>query len=97
MNEKQIIEGNKLIAEFMNYGKPIIQYRFHKYWDELMPVIIKIDDIGYEVLIGRISCKITEILDNDNPIVSMVCGNVNKKIGLIYETVIKFIEWYNSK
>jgi len=105
-------DENKLIAEFMGatlhknggyqhysmpkYVKPELM-EYHDSWDWIMPVIEKIEDIGFEVVIGRISCNVNEILGRDKPIVSMVCGNISKKLYLIFTTVVKFIKWYNTQ
>jgi hypothetical protein len=73
------------------------QLKFHSSWDWLMPVVQKIDERGYNVHISRISCKITPILEDDNVIASFVCGDVDKKIELVYDTVVAFIKWYNEQ
>lgn len=69
---------------------------YHKSWDWLMPVVEKIHQEGYEVLIGRISCQINEMTDRDNPICAMVCGDTTKKIEIVYECIVQFINLYNT-
>lgn len=58
MKRKGLIEGNKLIAEFMNHNQGLF---YHSSWDELMPVVDKIESIhtnddcrhkGYELCIN---------------------------------------------
>jgi hypothetical protein len=73
------------------------ELKYHKSWDWLIPVVQKIDEMGYNVHISRISCKITPILEDDNVITSFVCGDVDKKIELVYDTVVEFIKWYNKE
>lgn len=112
---KQVIEGNTLIARFMElpehedtddnlmfeYIEDNLWYpkdlKYHSSWAWLMPVVETIDRIGFDVQISRISVKISEILDNENPIVSLVCGDISKKIEIVWLAVIEFITWYNSK
>jgi hypothetical protein len=101
MNE-QIMNGNILIAEFMNERKRNLEldeaathYHYHKEWDWLMPVIQKIDTMGFDVKIGRISCSISRILEKE-PIVSLVCGDISKKSELVFSTIVRFIEWFNK-
>lgn len=65
-------------------------------WDWLMPVVEKIEHIGFEVVIGRISCQVNKILDKENPIAKFVCGDLTKKISLTHKVVVEFIKWYNS-
>lgn len=72
------------------------EFQFKTDWNWLMPVITKIESLGYEVLIGRISCQINPVLERENPIASMVCGDINKKHEIVYEACVQFIEWYNK-
>jgi len=91
-------EKNTLIAEFMAGEKVAVHHnQYHKNWNELMPIIEKIENLGYEVVISRISCQINKVLDRENPISSMVCGNINKKLEITHTAVIQFIEWYNEQ
>lgn len=69
---------------------------YDKDWNLLMSVVHKIEDMGYEVLIGRISCNINHQLHRESPIVGWVCGNINAKIELVYTAVLQFIEWHKS-
>jgi len=71
-------------------------FDYHESWDWLMPVVEKIESLGFEVLIGRISCNINRILDRENPISSFVCGDISKKIEIVYLAVVQFINWYNK-
>lgn len=121
MKTEEIIENNKLIAEFMGWdkynngvyytpfddasycgGEPthIVNYpqhlKFHFSWDWLMPVVKKIENLGYTVTIAGILCKITKVLDIENPVASLVCGDRSKKLEIVYETIIQFIKWYNE-
>lgn len=67
MDANEIIEGNRLIAEFMGYDfiaenshfivresdylEPY-HHKFNSSWDWLMPVVEKIETLGYHVQIG---------------------------------------------
>ena len=70
--------------------------KFHSSWDWLMPVVEKIERLGYEVVISRISCNINGILDRKNPITSIVCGDISKKMDITYDSIVEFIKWYNK-
>jgi hypothetical protein len=93
------IEGNKLIAEF-HRGKynPNAIYLYHDRWDELMPVVEKIESLGYSVNILRDDCSIY-----DNSFKHTGSGfrisikNTNDKIKSVLQAVIQFIEWYNKE
>lgn len=68
MNNKEIIEGNKLIAEFMNINinfwnrkwfiNTYASLKYHSSWDCLMTVIEKIESLGFFT-------SITVLADNE--------------------------------
>lgn len=105
-------EKNKLIAEFMKTRSAIVDnmyfgvdgmlyteenLRYHFSWDWLMPVVKEIDELGFNTQISRISVKISEILCEDKPIISLVCGDLSQKNNLVWLAVCDFIKWYNEK
>ena len=76
---------------------PYSELNYHASWDWLMPVVEKIEtELNYEVLIGRIYSQVNIIGDEDNTISKWVCGDPKKKLEITYETICKFIEWYNE-
>jgi len=100
MKEQEIIEGNKLIAEFMEYKIPKqthnldwIDYggmfqpmKFHSSWDWLVPVIQKIFSLPFI----------------EDSIMILKWADVNlawsrKEIGEIWESCVRFIKWYNTQ
>jgi hypothetical protein len=116
MEDKVILEGNKLIAEFMGmeyhwypknnyYARPqhtffegnkiwgIEDLKFHSSWDWLMPVIERIESLGYRWEIGMSTtspyhyCKIWSI------------GSIEgiSPLDAIYGACIEFIKWYNKQ
>lgn len=99
------MEDDKLIADFMNeylkdhkgqlwYKNRLStdQYEFNTSWDWLMPVVEKIEAIGYIVTIVKDRCQI--ILRGDiNPKVSWCTIT---KIEAVYKAVIEFIKYYNQ-
>lgn len=67
MNQQEITEGNKLIAEFMSKENPFHdgryivlngfaytpdEMKFNSSWDWIMPVVEKIESMRYSVTIG---------------------------------------------
>lgn len=71
------------------------QLKYHTSWDWLMPVVEKIESIGYNVNIRRLKTSIHPILE-DKELFGFVCGDVSKKLDITYDTIVQFIEWYNE-
>ena len=69
---------------------------FHTSWDWLIPVVEKIESLGYTVNISRITTSISEMV-NEETMFSWVCGDISKKLEITYNTVVQFIEWYNEQ
>jgi hypothetical protein len=86
-----------LSLQFTGRFTEFVNYPFNSDWNYLMPIIKMIEYLGYEVVISRISCQINGISDRENPISSMVCGDISKKIEITYDAVIQFIKWYNAQ
>ena len=84
-------EGNKLITEFMKNKPPKIIWAdsyYHNSWDWLMPVVSKVRKINNAInKTAHDDCGDKDILD----------GLMVIKIGLVYDGVVKFIEWYNKQ
>ena len=74
----------------------LIDLEYHTSWDWLMPVVYKIESLGYSVNISRIKVSINHI-GSEEEMFSWVCGDPSKKMEILYETLLQFIEWYNQK
>jgi len=104
------MKDNKLIAEFMGSKHPTIEdmYRlphadvywgelqYDYSWDWLMPVVEKIESLGYEVQIRNTDCIIFQLLDTIKykPIVDT--SNASGKKDSTYIAVVRFIKEYNQ-
>lgn len=127
--EKQIIEGNKLIAEFMGastemmdlqastIGKTrvptgriyftnrnpdnmhlclIEDLKYHSSFDWLMPVVQKIESLGFTVCIFSGCCDIES--KTDRPTFEKIeRGGGQPKILSTWQSCIDFIQWYNTQ
>lgn len=97
---KTIGERNKLwngkILEFAGRFVEYVKYPFDEDLNLIFAVIRKIESLGFVICIAGISCKAYRIMQENDPIVSLVCGDPLKKSELIYDTVIGFIKWYNE-
>lgn len=110
-NNKEIEEGNKLIAEFMKnaavnspHKKPNKELKYHESWDWLMPVVEKIrqtTEHGHLITISFYSKGIgnpTEcrIYLNDLGAEEITTECLNP-IEAVWLAVIDFIKWYNNQ
>jgi len=95
MRHEEIKKGNKLIDIFY-YGKEKGELydglnHYHKDWNLLMPVVEKLEWLGYYVsVIGR-DCLVT---DERRSLISH-CQSFKNKKESVYNAVVSAIEWYN--
>lgn len=105
MNNTEIIEGNKLIDKFMgairrtDYGKNndyfsyISAIKYHSSWDWLMPVVEKIQSLGFKFIIGD-SNRVT-VYNKDY---DWRNGHTEDfLIECVWHGVVQFIKWYNNQ
>jgi len=95
MTTEEIIEGNKLIAEFMGFTYrengdfwikndcvyPIMYYQ--KCWNGLMGVVEKIGSMSFNENQNKFSPSVERFLEVD--------------INSIWKQVVDFIKWYNTQ
>jgi hypothetical protein len=85
-------ENNKMIAEFM--GKEIYQHyhesNYHCSWDWLMPVVEKIDSLGYVFTIQGGKAEYGEMISETR------CFIAENKRSSTYNAVVEFINQYNK-
>ena len=73
-----------------------VNYPFDTDFNYLIPVIKKIEESGYVVAIKGISYQVYKVLDEQNPIVSLVCGDLSKKTEMVCSLIVSFIEHQNK-
>ena len=101
--EKEIIEGNKLIAEFegrinelCHHNNTSSPYDYDKSWDWLMPVLTKIgNDTGHELVIHAETSYWNQF--GDNSLITDFLGYEYPLQDGIWRAVVEFIKWYNEK
>lgn len=86
-----------LDLEFTGRFVECVQYPFHTDFNYLLPVIKQIEQMNYVVCIAGIKYQVYRVLEEQKPIISLVCGDVGKKTEMVYSLIIDFIEWYNVK
>jgi hypothetical protein len=67
-------------------------YRPNKSWDDLMPVVEKIEGLGYRIAIEGLECAVYKDFGTPIP----YTNNFPSKIDGVFVTVVNFIKWYNQ-
>lgn len=100
MEQKDTIFNNILIANFMGLAHStdiqIDEYemaglKYHTSWGWLMPVVEKIESMGYEVIIRGKQCEVKYIDD------AIYGVDSNDKLKSTYETVVDVISIINTQ
>jgi hypothetical protein len=100
------IESNKLLAEFMGEIDVkrhdnifITSYKYDTDWNWLMAVVEKIEDIeSIDVDILTHGTRIYEWRSGGR-VIADNCADISfdKKIEHAYDSVVKFVKWYNNQ
>ena len=81
---------------FSEYFRVTHHNKYHTHWEWLMPVVEKIDKLDATATsITNICCEINSKFFRHLEVKSIQTIS-NTKIEATYESVIKFIEWYNK-
>jgi hypothetical protein len=89
--EKKALWGG-LELEFTGRFVEYVKYPFDTDFNYLLPVIRRIEEQGYVVCIAGIRYQVYKVLDEGNPITSLVCGDLSKKTAMVYDLVVSFIK-----
>jgi hypothetical protein len=100
-------ENNKLIAEFMglvvsdreNYTSELhtnvdADLKYNTSWDWLMPVVEKIENLGYEFFIVENRVEVAH--NTDHSIETIIDLTSRSKRDATYQGVVEFINQYNK-
>lgn len=68
--------------------------QYHTSWDWLMPVVEKIDDLGFSYEIATQICSIGVFRKDYNKTVK---SDIEPTISVVWQSVIEFITWYKTK
>lgn len=103
MGVPQINDNGVIVWDNQRTGKTIycLQSRYLRYdtsWDWIMPVVEKIESLGYGFRIDPWSIFVTEYISgNENDIIHVTIDDAPyPKIRHYYHAVIKAIKWYNE-
>jgi hypothetical protein len=92
--QKELWGGLQL--EFTGRFIENVKYPFTTDFNYLLPIIRRIEENGYVVNICGIKYQIYKVLDENNPIISLVCGDVSKKTEMVCALLTEFIELENK-
>lgn len=87
---------NGLDLEYTGRFVENVNYPFNTDFNYLLPIIRRIEEQGFVVCIAGIKYQIYKVLEEDKPIISLVCGDLSKKTEMVYDLVISFIKKYNQ-
>jgi hypothetical protein len=80
-------QGNEVV--------PIITMKYHISWDWLMPVVDKIENLGYEFIIVESRCKINH--NTDHSIEELFhMETIGSKLDITYDSVVHFIKQFKT-
>ena len=98
MKDIDVPNGCVLLSEFLLKGSSeIYVQRYHKDWCSLMPVVERIEKLGYLVNIGKNSCLIsTPICKNSIKKYNKNTYSINSKIEAVFSSCIEFVKWVNQ-
>lgn len=97
--DNELYEEKDMIDTFMgrNHLRPASGHKFigyHNSWDMLMPVVEKIEEMGFKITFDNTECTIT----NDDSYIRTQWGkDANTKIIFVYKAVVEFIKWFNQQ
>lgn len=74
-----------------------VTYPFLTDFNYLIPVIRRIEEQGYVVAIKGIKYEVYKVMDEQNPIVSLVCGDLAQKTRMTCWLIVEFIESLKNK
>lgn len=91
--------SNKLIAEFMgveDYQEmgEYVTPNYNTSWDWLMPVVEKIESLGYEFIIVESRCYVKHNTDHSIEELFHI-ETIGSKLETTYDAVVEFIKEYN--
>jgi hypothetical protein len=85
-----------LNMEFTGRFVDRVKYPYDTDFNFLIPIIRRIEEAGFVVHIAGIKYQVYHLLEENNPIVSLVCGDISKKTKMVFDLIVDFIKWHNG-
>lgn len=73
----------------------VMHLSYHLSWDWLMPVVEKIESLGFSTHIIHTK-SVGSLMHIINYITDVITTKGENKLEVVYENVVKFIKWYNE-
>lgn len=77
------------------WNDEITWYRPNSDWNDLMPVVEKLESLGYEVNINGKDCYVLQPNYKGRPVTH--CQNWTNKIETVYQAVKSAVKWHNTQ
>lgn len=88
---------NGLEIQFTGRFVTDARFPFKTDFNYLIPIIRKIEEMGFVVLIAGIKYQVYRASQENNVIIGLACGDLSKKTELVCDLIIEFIKWYNTQ
>lgn len=98
MTQEEINTGCVLLEEFLfKGGSEIYVQRHNQDWCSLMPVIIKIEKLGYKTEISGNNCTIHSPFGNNKlKHYNYSVHSINSKTEAVFIACVEFVKWFNK-
>jgi len=98
MTQEEINTGCILLEEFLlKGGSEIYVQRHNQDWCSLMPVVAKVEKLGYRVIISERNCTIhSPFVNNTLKYYSHSVHSINSKIEAVFIACVEFVKWFNK-
>jgi hypothetical protein len=74
-----------------------VKYPYETDFRYLIPIIRRIEEEGFVVCIAGIKYQIYRLLEDNAPIISLVCGDLSAKTETTFALIIEFLKWYKKE
>lgn len=96
MKNNEINAACIMIEEFMlKGGSEIYVQRYYEDWCSLMPVVERIERMGYDVLITKKTCTISNTKINRVTPYHRSITSLHSKTDAVFISIVEFIQWFN--
>ncbi len=81
-----------LDLEFTGRFVDRVKYPYNTDFNYLIPIIRRIEEQGFVVHIAGIKYQVYKVMEENNPIISLVCGDLSQKTKMTCSLIMEFIK-----